>query len=412
MPINRRRFLYSASTLTSLSCAASAIKPNPSFENLDGAADMQVLHLDHLTDPILIRHFELYRLNDDHILKVISQDGGVGYTITNNRAFQLYPLLRNNVLPFFIKQDARHLEMLLDKLYVYKSNYKLQGLALWCCVAWTEMAILDLLGRISNKRLGDLMGGVLRENIPVYYASGNRQTSPQEECDILKRKVEEHGVKAVKFKVGGRMSHNEDSIPGRSEALIPLARKTLGDSIDIHSDSNGSYDPPKAIDIGKRLQDIQAIFFEEPCPFDHLDDTKRVADSLDIDVAGGECESSHRRFRWMIRHNAVQVVQPDLHYYGGFIRSRRVANMAAVAGMPITLHMGGSGVGFVEVVQFASCTPNIGPYQEFKEGFEKSIYYDPPLSMNDGAVSVPKGAGLGLAPLEDRLKKAEKIFSV
>ena len=410
MTTNRRRFIQTTTAVAMLPTISQSATIRPTADALDRAAQLPVLHVGELREPVLIQNIELHRLGKDHILKAISQDGAVGYTITNDRAFQLYPLLRDNVLPHFIGKDARQLESLLDDLYVFKSNYKLQGLALWCCTAWVEMALLDLLGRMANKRLGDMMGGVLRESVPVYYASGNRNTSPQEEADILKRKVEQHGVKAVKFKVGGRMSNNADSIPGRSEALIPLVRKTLGGSIDIHSDSNGSYDPPKAIDIGKRLQDAGTVFFEEPCPFDHLEDTKRVADALEIDVAGGECESSHRRFRWMIENGAVQVVQPDLHYYGGFIRSRRVANMAAVAGSPITLHMGGSGVGFVEVVQFASCTPNIGPYQEFKEGFEKSVYYDPPLTMKDGAVSVPKGAGLGLAPLDDRLKKAERIL--
>ncbi len=409
MTTSRRQLIQSTAAFTLLPAMAYSSTNQPTVETLDRAAKQPVLNLEGLNEPVLIDSIKLYRRERDHILTVTSKNGDVGYTITNNRAFQLYPLLKDNVVPHFIGKDARQLESLIDGLYLYKSNYKLQGLALWCCTAWVEMAALDLLGRLSNQRIGDLMGGVLRESVPVYYASGNRHTTPQEEADILKQKVEQHGVKAVKFKVGARMRNNADSLLGRSEALVPLVRKTLGDEIAIHSDSNGSYDPPKAIDIGKRLQDANAVFFEEPCPFDHLEDTKRVADALEIDIAGGECEYSHHRFRWMIENSAVQVVQPDLHYYGGFIRSRRVANMAAVAGMPITLHMGGSGVGFVEVVQFASCTPNIGPYQEFKEGLEKSKFYDPPLTMKNGEVSVPKGAGLGFAPLDTYIKKAERI---
>ena len=65
-------------------------------------------------------------------------------------------------------------------------------------------------------------------------------------------------------------------------------RYILGDEIDIHADSNSSYDPPQAIRVGRMLEDVGAIYFEEPCPFDHLEDTKRVADTLDIPVAGGE----------------------------------------------------------------------------------------------------------------------------
>ena len=79
------------------------------------------------------------------------------------------------------------------------------------------------------------------------------------------------------------------------------------------------------------LEEIHAVYFEEPCPFDHLEDTKRVADTLAIPVAGGEEESSDRRFRWMIANRGVDIVQPDLHYYGGMIRSTRVARMATLA---------------------------------------------------------------------------------
>ena len=124
------------------------------------------------------------------------------------------------------------------------------------------------------------------------------------------------------------MSRNADAMPGRTETLIPLVRKTFGDAIDIHADANSSYDPPEAIRVGKILEEAGAVYFEEPCPFDHLEDTKIVADALSIPISGGEEEFSERRFRWMIYHRGVDIVQPDLHYYGGLIRSRRVAQMA------------------------------------------------------------------------------------
>lgn len=75
--------------------------------------------------------------------------------------------------------------------------------------------------------------------------------------------------------------------------------------MDIHADSNSSYDPPEAIRVGRLLEDIGAVYYEEPCPFDHLEDTKTVADALAIPVSGGEQESSQRRFRWMIANRGV-----------------------------------------------------------------------------------------------------------
>ena len=158
----------------------------------------------------------------------------------------------------------------------------------------------------------------------------------------MQKLVQQSGAKAVKFRVGGRMSRNADAMPGRTEKLIPLVRKTLGDGIDIHADSNSSYDPPQAIKVGRLLEEVKAVYFEEPCQFDRLEDTKIVTDTLTIPVAGGEQESSDWRFRWTIANRGVDIVQPDLHYYGGMIRSMRVARMAQVAKMSTTVHISGA----------------------------------------------------------------------
>jgi L-alanine-DL-glutamate epimerase-like enolase superfamily enzyme len=237
-------------------------------------------------------------------------------------------------------------------------------------VARVEFALLDMLGRVAGKAIAALMGGAVREQVPFYVASGRRDSTSQEEVEYLQSLVDETGAQAVKFRIGGRMSQNEDATPGRTGTLIQLARKTLGDEMDLHAVSNSSYDPPLAIEVGHMLEEVGAVYFEEPCPFDHLEDTKRVADALTLPVAGGEQESSQRRFRWMIAHRAVDIVQPDLHYYGGSIRSTRVARMAAVADMPTTVHISGD-FGFVYMLIFASFTPDIGRYQEYKRGMER-----------------------------------------
>ena len=65
------------------------------------------------------------------------------------------------------------------------------------------------------------------------------------------------------------------------------------------------------------------MYFEEPCPFDDFEATKQVTDALTIPIALGEQESSHARFRALIASGVADIVQPDLFYYGGLIRSIR-----------------------------------------------------------------------------------------
>ena len=112
-----------------------------------------------------------------------------------------------------------------------------------------------------------------------------------ESIERIKKNVEETKAKALKFKVGGRMSHDADFPAGRSEELIPLVRKTFGDEMVIYADSNGSYSVNEAIRIGKIMEEYQFDFYEEPTPFDWYEETKKVADALEVPIAGGEQET-------------------------------------------------------------------------------------------------------------------------
>jgi len=411
---NRRDFI-TTSLSAGLAGALTACGPDgkrvADESALIQAANAPVLQLGSFSQPVIIESIEVLRSGKLHFVRTRSRDGAVGISVTNERIAYLYPLLQQRVIPFFIGKDARDLESLLDGVYVSDSNYKMQGLAFWCCVAWVEFSILDLLGKISRQHVSELFGGKIRQEIPIYVASSNRTTTPAEEVGILRKRIAETGAKAVKFKVGGRMSRNKDSMPNRSEELIELTRKELGDGVTIQADANGSYDAKRAIEIGRRLEGINAYLFEEPCPFDEFEETKMVADVLTIPVSGGEQESSEYRFRWMISNSVLQIVQPDLHYYGGFIRATRVARMAAKAGLPITVHISGGDTGYAEMVNFCSFTPNIGRFQELKQGVEETgSLFEPAINVKNGSLNVPHAPGMGMLHADELLKNARSLM--
>jgi L-alanine-DL-glutamate epimerase-like enolase superfamily enzyme len=413
MKTTRRKFLGNTVAVGALSMlpvrASTTAEPRVSDAVLEQAAAEPVLQIGALKDPVIIESIELLRKGRNHFVRVRSKDGAEGISVDDGRMDVLHPILNRLLIPYFVGKDARDLEEHLFQAYRYQSNYKLQGLALWAPMALVEFAILDMFGRMLKKSMGQMLGNIVRSTMPFYVASGRRDTTPEQEIDYLKTLVEPTGAKALKFRVGGRMSRNEDAMPGRTEKLIPLVRKVFGDKMVIHADSNSSYDPPKAIEVGRRLQDVDSIHYEEPCPFDNFDDTKKVTDALDIPIAFGEQESSHWRFQWCIRNHVVDIVQPDLYYYGGMIRSRRVARMAEKADMATTVHLSG-GFGFVYSLHFASCTPKIGPWQEYKKGVETfGQWFDPPLKIVDGAITIPQGPGVGLADPKEVLKGATVV---
>ena len=412
--IERRNFLKLTSIVgvalpfTTFSCK-SGTRENYT-DKLNEILSKPVLIPTEFDQPLLIETIELLEINNIFYIRTRTKNGLEGISVTNKKIDTLYPILLKLVIPYFIGKDARNIENLIDEVYVYKSNYKMQSLALWCCIAWVEFSVLDLLGKADKKHISQLFGNKIREKVPIYVASGNRGTTPEEEIEILQKKVEQTGAKAIKFKVGGRMSKNADSITGRSEKLIELSRQTFGSEYTIQADANGSYDVKNAIRVGKLLESINAYLFEEPCRFDHIDETKQVADALKIPISGGEQESSEYRFKNMILNDVVQIVQPDLHYYGGFIRTTRVARMAEILNKSITIHISNSNAGYAEMVNFSSFTPNIGLFQELKTGMEAtSELFEPSIKVKDGYLNVPKAYGMGMQHAEEYLKNARVI---
>jgi L-alanine-DL-glutamate epimerase-like enolase superfamily enzyme len=387
---------------------AAAVPDEALRANLERIARTPVLRPGLWADPVIISSIDLLKGPGDYLVRVRARDGAEGLAVGHPDVLQsTWPILTRRVAPFFTGKDARGLESLLDDLYVASSNYKWQGLPFWVPVASVEMAVLDLLGRVAARPLGELFGDIVRRDVAVYRASGNRGNTPEQEIAYLQQLVEETGARAIKFRLGARMRHDAAST-ARDLALIPLTRRTFGDGMTIYADANGSYDIPTALEIGRIMQEHGLAFLEEPVPFDYYDETRQIADELPLPVAGGEQESSMRRFRWMIEHKGVDVVQPDIFYFGGFIRSIRVARMAEAAGIPCTPHMSGGGLGFLYVAHFASVVSNAGPFQEYK-GTNDALPVSSdtsPLTSVKGVLRVPSGPGLGVTVAPDYVKQA------
>lgn len=411
--MNRRHFLKSAAASSAFLPAAAALAETGSVDPAQIAEYQKPVFNLHkfFPNPVKIQSIELLQSDKNYFLRTRSTDGAEGLIMTKG-VEDYISILANRVLPHFINKDARDLERLVDEVYVTNSNYKLAGQAFWCPVAYIEQSLFDLMGKALKKNSTELMGGQLRKEIPVYLSGSARELSADDEVEVYVRGVEETGAKAVKFKIGGRMSDNHDAMPGRTDRILELAQKKLAGKVTLMADANGSYDAKNAIEIGKRLQEMKYLWFEEPCPWEEKSETKRVADALDMKVAFGEQDSSLWLFQWMIDNKVMDVVQPDLNYNGGFIRAARVARMARKAGdMWICPHNTQTGAASVNILYFAATTPNIGPYMEYvhRGPSKKESWYTPNFEIRNGVIPVPTGPGLGLEFDPDFIKKAKVI---
>ena len=414
MKTDRRKFIGTAlagslgAALSRKSYSTSARFPgtdalNSKYAKLDQILEQSVFRKELFPDPIIIETLELLRFKDSFLCRVRSKEGAEGISVGHSGQLRsLYPIFNNLLKPFFLKKDARELDLIMEKVYIYQLNFRLNGMALGVPLATIEFAILDMMGRIAEKPIGQLIGDITNPRVAVYQATEYREKPVAESMELIKRDVNEYNAKALKIKIGGLMFGTEDMYAvgpsRRTEEIVPLVRKTFGNKMVLYADSNGFYSTEEAIRAGRLLEEYKFEFFEEPVPFDWYVETKQVADKLKIPIAGGEQEYSLHGFRWLIANDGLQIVQPDLFYFGGMIRSMKVALMANAMGKKCTPHMTGGGLGFLYMIHFVSSLPNALNYHEFK-GLKTEVVFESQsssLKVEDGMIKVPVGPGSGV----------------
>lgn len=265
----------------------------------------------------------------------------------------------------------------------------------WNCVGHVEIAFWDLLGQTARQPVHALLGPQVRTEIPVYLSSLTRETSPEEEAADSAAALAKTGAKAIKIKVGGRMKSSPED-EQRTRALLPALRKVLGDAFTIYADSNSSYAVQEGIATGRFLEEHNVAIFEEPCPWEDHEGNRRVTEALTkVKVAGGEQDSSVFRFQEIIQNRVYDVVQPDLYDNGGIIRTLRVAQIAAQAGLCVAPPSPKADPMEAPFLHLASVLPNLEGFQEYPARLGKfASWYTPHILIKDGYLSVPPGLGI------------------
>ena len=224
---------------------------------------------------------------------------------------------------------------------------------------------------------------------------------------------DEKGFRAFKWRVGAECGRDRDEWLGRTEAVVPVVSKALGEGIDKLVDGNSCYSPRRAIEVGKMLQDNGIGHFEEPCPYWEYDQTAEVRAALDLDVTGGEQDCEFSAWQLMIEHRSVDVLQPDIMYLGGIARTLKVCEMGARAGLPITPHAANLSLVTMCTMHLLKAIPNAGKYLEFSiEGldyypWQEGLFLGDPYRIEEGHAIVPDAPGWGVEINPAFLDKAQ-----
>ena len=410
--MNRKTFLNrftAAAGLTVVGPGLTKAEPRPPTDDLPVWSFPNLK--ESLPNPVLIRSVELLRTQNNLFAVVTAPDGTRGITPCNDRMPNLTSLLKGLVLRHFVGKDARELPALVDNAYRLNSNYKYAGMPLWNCIGSVEIACWDLLGRLAQKPVYALLGKPVRTEYGVYISDFNREGDPQKIVDQLLQKLAATGAKGVKIKIGGRMVNTAENA-AQTRRYVPLLRKRLGDTVAIYADANGSYSPKEGIEAGRLLEDHGVAIFEEPCNFEDEEGTKTVNQALTkLRLAGGEQDTSVYRFRRLARQHVYDVLQPDLYYNGGILRTLQVAKIAETYGRFLAPHTPKADPLIAPFWHVAALATNLYGLQEFvyELGGKPASWFTPNIRVSNGVMTIPATPGLGISYDEGIWKSVEKI---
>jgi L-alanine-DL-glutamate epimerase-like enolase superfamily enzyme len=351
-------------------------------------------------DVMKIKKLETFSNEFVCFVRVTGDTGEVGWGQTSTyNADITATIFHRQVAPWALGADALDIRGLIQRIeekeHKYPGSYRCRALA------GLDTALWDLRGKLEDKPVVELLGGAPR-SLRVYASSMKRDISPDDEAARLVRLRDTFGFDAFKWRVAAECGHDIDEWPGRTEAIVPTVSRVLGDGVAKLVDANSGYSPSRAIQVGNILADEGITHFEEPCPYWKLEETKQVSDALDIDVTGGEQDWDLALWSRMITGRVVDVVQPDVMYMGGIVRTLEVARMAADAGLTCTPHSANLSLVTICTMHLLGAIPNAGKYLEFSiEGpdyypWQQDLFLGNPFAIHDGRVQIPSEPGWGI----------------
>ncbi len=333
------------------------------------------------TRRVVAREYTLVRVRGDDGVE------GIGFCYGGSAAGGLATqAVRELLAPVLIGGDAHRTEGLWADMYREALLHGRTG-SVMRALSSLDIALWDRNARAAGLPLASYLGAYASGAVPAYASGGYylEGKTPEMLGDELAGYVA-MGFGAVKMKVG-RLG------PAEEEARVAAARRAIGDDVLLMLDANNAWsDAPTALRYMERYEPYDPYWIEEPFGPDDIDNHVRLAQSTSVPVATGEIEAGRWRFKELLEREAASILQPDAAVCGGVTEFRRIAATAASFGVTVCPHW------LHDLhVHLAAAAPNAAFVEFFPDdqvlNFRKLI--DTQLQVEDGALRIPAGPGLG-----------------
>ncbi len=345
------------------------------------------------------------------ILEVITDEGIIGWGESLGPAFIHKKIIEEVYKPLILGKDPFDNEIIWETLYSSLQDHGQKGVVIEAISA-IDIALWDIKGKYTGLPIYKLLGGAFRDKL-LAYATGFYRRNIENEVEELVNEAHRYiddGFKALKIKIG--FGIDEDI------KTVKAIREAIGDEIIMMVDANHAYNASNAIKVGKRLEEFDIFWFEEPVPPEDKNGYIEVKNNINIPIAGGEAEFTRYGIKDLINKRCINIIQPDTCAVGGITEFKKIVSLATINNIQCYPHIWGSSIALAagthigfSLPNFPNClyppdvmleldqTPNI-----FRNELSSS-----PIIFDDGIIKKNNKPGLGININKALIEKYEII---
>jgi glucarate dehydratase len=278
-----------------------------------------------------------------------------------------------------------------------------------------EVALFDVQGKTTGRRVCDLLGGAVREAVPFsaylfYKWAGHPGAEPDEFGEALdpagivaqaRRLVDRYGFGSLKLK-GGVFA------PAEEIAAIRALREEFP-ALPLRLDPNANWTVPTSLHVARELSGVLE-YLEDPTG--GIAGMAEVAAHSDLPLATNMCVTRFEDVPPAVAQGAVQIILSDHHFWGGFRASQKLAGICETFGLGLSMHSNTHlGISLAAMTHLAAATPNLTYACDTHSPWQTEDVVEPgALAFRDGTVPVPSGPGLGVTLDRDALGRLHEQY--
>ena len=351
-----------------------------------------------MPNPTRIEKVETFLWDRWLLIKIHCEDGTVGIGEGGVHGWQRpTKTMVETMEPYLIGKDPHRIEHHYQ--WLYRSSH-FMGAVVQGALSAIDIALWDIKGKRLGVPIYDLMGGKTRDRVRCYMHVDSGEDGTADDLAKDAAKAVSQGFTAVRFTPFPHdyyLHRSYSEWADEAVERVAAVRESVGSDVDICVEIHRQMAPAESIALGRRLEEFNPFFYEDPMLPDSPAVMGEVAKKCNIPIATGERFTTIFEYQQLLESNGASYVRPDLCLCGGLSGCKKVAAMAEAQHVKVIPHNPLSPVSTAACVQLDACIPNFA-LQEYTGESDppKSELLVNPLELRDGYLTVPDGPGLGI----------------